>query len=64
VSSPPLAARARAPQGILTVAAGNVVTLVPLVLNAHAGTKYGVPFPVLARASFGIKVPLASRVCV
>jgi len=38
---------------------GNVVTLIPLILNAFPGTKYGIPFPVLARASFGIKVPCA-----
>lgn len=44
------------PQGVLTVFVGNLVTLVPLVLNAFPGTKYGIPFPVLARASFGIKV--------
>jgi NCS1 family nucleobase:cation symporter-1 len=40
-------------QAILTIALGNVIVLVPMVLNAHAGTKYGIPFPVLARASFG-----------
>lgn len=43
-------------QGVLTVLAGNLITLVPMILNAHPGTKYGLPFPVLARASFGIKV--------
>ncbi len=43
-------------QGILTVFFGNLITLLPMVLNAHPGTKYGVPFPVLARASFGIQV--------
>eukprot|EP00878_Enallax_costatus_P033781 GHUV01037341.1.p4 GENE.GHUV01037341.1~~GHUV01037341.1.p4 ORF type:complete len:110 (-),score=10.58 GHUV01037341.1:745-1074(-) len=43
-------------QGVLTVFVGNVITLVPMCLNAHPGTKYGIPFPVLARASFGIKV--------
>ncbi len=37
----------------LTVLLGNVIVLIPMVLNAHAGTKYGVPFPVLARTSFG-----------
>ncbi|KAK9812699.1 hypothetical protein WJX72_002283 [[Myrmecia] bisecta] len=42
-------------QGILTVLLGNVITLIPMVLNAHPGTKYGIPFPVLARASFGVK---------
>ena len=42
-------------QAILTVALGNVVVLVPMVLNAHAGTAYGIPFPVFARASFGVR---------
>lgn len=42
-------------QAILTIALGNIIVLIPMVLNAHAGTKYGVPFPVLARASFGVK---------
>ncbi|MAG55884.1 MAG: nitrate reductase [Planctomycetes bacterium] len=41
-------------QAVLTVMLGNVIILVPMILNGHAGTKYGVPFPVLARASFGI----------
>ncbi len=40
-------------QAVLTVLAGNVVVLVPMMLNGHAGAKYGVPFPVLLRASFG-----------
>ncbi len=40
-------------QALLTVSLGNVIVLVPMILNAHAGTKYGIPFPVLARASFG-----------
>ena len=42
-------------QAILTIALGNTIVLVPMVLNAHAGTKYGIPFPVLARASFGTR---------
>jgi NCS1 family nucleobase:cation symporter-1 len=42
-------------QAVVTIMLGNVIVLVPMVLNGHAGTKYGVPFPVLARASFGIK---------
>ena len=33
---------------------GNVVVLLPIALNSHAGTRYGIPFPVLARASFGV----------
>jgi len=36
------------------VVLGNVVVLVPIALNSHAGTRYGIPFPVLARASFGL----------
>ena len=40
-------------QALVTILIGNVIVLVPMVLNAHAGTRYGVPFPVLCRASFG-----------
>jgi nucleobase:cation symporter-1, NCS1 family len=40
-------------QAVLTVFLGNLIVLVPMVLNAHAGTKYGIPFPVYCRASFG-----------
>ena len=42
-------------QAMLTILLGNTIVLVPMVLNAHAGTKYGVSFPVLARASFGTR---------
>ena len=42
-------------QAVLTVMLGNVIVLVPMVLNGHPGTKYGIPFPVLARASWGIQ---------
>jgi NCS1 family nucleobase:cation symporter-1 len=42
-------------QALLTIGLGNVIVLIPMILNAHAGTKYGIPFPVLARASFGTK---------
>jgi len=41
-------------QAIMTVLLGNIIVVVPMVLNAHAGTKYGIPFPVFCRASFGI----------
>ncbi|KAI3442897.1 uncharacterized protein J3R85_000603 [Psidium guajava] len=41
-------------QGIATVVAANAILLVPLVLTGHPGTRYGVPFPVLARSSFGV----------
>jgi NCS1 family nucleobase:cation symporter-1 len=40
-------------QALFTIILGNLIVLVPMVLNAHAGTKYGIPFPVLLRASFG-----------
>ena len=42
-------------QAVLTIFLANLIVLVPMVLNAHAGTKYGVPFPVYCRASFGIR---------
>lgn len=42
-------------QAMMTILLGNCIVLIPMVLNAHAGTKYGVSFPVLARASFGTK---------
>src|SRR4051794_32343698 len=40
-------------QALLTIGLGNIIVLVPILLNAHPGTKYGIPFPVLARSSFG-----------
>jgi NCS1 family nucleobase:cation symporter-1 len=42
-------------QGLVTVSLGNLIVLIPMLLNAHPGTKYGIPFPVLARSSFGIR---------
>jgi NCS1 family nucleobase:cation symporter-1 len=42
-------------QAIGTILLGNLIVLVPMILNAHAGTKYGIPFPVFVRASFGVK---------
>jgi len=42
-------------QAIGTILLGNLIVLVPMLLNAHAGTKYGIPFPVFVRASFGVK---------
>jgi NCS1 family nucleobase:cation symporter-1 len=42
-------------QAMLTILLGNTIVLIPMILNAHAGTKYGVSFPVLCRASFGTK---------
>ena len=40
-------------QAILTIFLGNLIVLIPMILNAHAGTRYGIPFPVYCRASFG-----------
>src|SRR5215475_6490798 len=41
-------------QAVFTVFLGNSIVLVPMLLNSHPGARYGVPFPVLARASFGV----------
>ena len=41
-------------QAVFTVFLGNTIVLVPMLLNSHPGARYGVPFPVLARASFGV----------
>ena len=41
-------------QAVLTIFLGNTIVLVPMIMNAHAGTKYGIPFPIYCRASFGI----------
>src|ERR1035437_6441830 len=40
-------------QAVLTIFLGNLIVLVPMILNAHAGTRYGIPFPVYCRAAFG-----------
>src|SRR5437867_3145001 len=42
-------------EAILTIFLGNLIVLIPMVLNAHAGTQYGIPFPVYCRAAFGTK---------
>jgi NCS1 family nucleobase:cation symporter-1 len=41
-------------QAVVTVMLGNVIVLIPMLLNSHAGTKYGIPYPVFARAAFGV----------
>lgn len=41
-------------QAIITIFLGNTVVLIPMILNGHAGAKFGIPFPVFARASFGV----------
>src|SRR5881296_2471191 len=40
-------------QAIITILLGNTIVLIPILLNSHPGTKYGIPFPVFARASYG-----------
>src|SRR4051794_19037922 len=42
-------------QALFTILLGNLIVLVPMVLIAHPGTRFGIPFPVLARASFGTR---------
>lgn len=54
-------------QAIGTILLGNLIVLVPMLLNAHAGTRYGIPFPVFVRASFGVRganVPAVLRALV
>src|SRR5689334_9909657 len=54
-------------QAIGTILLGNLIVLIPMILNAHAGTKYGIPFPVYVRASFGVRganVPAVLRAIV
>jgi nucleobase:cation symporter-1, NCS1 family len=54
-------------QAVLTILLGNLIVLVPMLLNAHAGTEYGIPFPVFVRASFGVRganVPAVLRALV
>jgi NCS1 family nucleobase:cation symporter-1 len=40
-------------QALLTILLGNIIVLGPILLNSHPGTKYGIPFPVFARAAYG-----------
>ena len=42
-------------QAFVTITLGNLIVLVPMLLNSHAGTRYGIPFPVFARAFYGIR---------
>jgi NCS1 family nucleobase:cation symporter-1 len=42
-------------QALITITLGNIIVLIPMLLNAHPGAKYGISFPILARASFGTK---------
>ena len=54
-------------QAVVIVLLGNLVVLVPILLIGHAGAKYGIPFPVLARSSFGTigaRLPALARAMV
>jgi cytosine/uracil/thiamine/allantoin permease len=42
-------------EALLIIFLGNLIVSIPMVFNGHAGTRYGIPFPVMGRASFGIK---------
>ncbi|MEU6643343.1 NCS1 family nucleobase:cation symporter-1 [Saccharomonospora sp. NPDC046836] len=42
-------------QAFLTITLGNLIVLIPMLLNSHAGTRYGIPFPVFARAFYGVR---------
>jgi len=51
-------------QAMAAIFIGNAIVLVPLIVNGHAGTRYGIPFPVYARASFGMSgahIPAIAR---
>ena len=54
-------------QALATILLGNLIVLVPILLNSHPGTKYGIPFPVFARAAYGTRgsnVPALMRALV
>jgi NCS1 family nucleobase:cation symporter-1 len=54
-------------QALVTILLGNVIVLLPILANSHPGTKYGIPFPVFARASYGVfgaNVPAMMRAIV
>src|ERR1700738_4979974 len=54
-------------QALITILLGNTIVLIPILLNSHPGTKYGIPFPVFARASYGVfgaNVPAIMRALV
>lgn len=54
-------------QALVTILIGNAIVLVPILANSHPGTKYGIPFPVFARAAYGVygaNVPAVMRAIV
>ncbi|MGK0742124.1 NCS1 family nucleobase:cation symporter-1 [Leucobacter sp. Z1108] len=42
-------------QAVGIIGLGNLIVMIPLLLNSHAGAKYGIPFPIIARAAFGLR---------
>lgn len=42
-------------EALIIIGVANLIITVPMVLNGHAGVKYGVPFPVIGRSAFGVK---------
>src|SRR3984885_12355318 len=54
-------------QALITILVGNAIVLLPILANSHPGTKYGIPFPVFARAAYGVfgaNVPAVMRAIV
>src|SRR4051812_14417958 len=54
-------------EALITILLGNTIVLIPILLNSHPGTKYGIPFPVFARAAygtFGSNIPALMRALV
>jgi NCS1 family nucleobase:cation symporter-1 len=54
-------------QALITILLGNTIVLIPILLNSHPGTKYGIPFPIFARAAYGTlgsNVPAVMRAIV
>ena len=50
-------------QAIITIGLGNVIVLIPMLLISHSGTKYGIPYPVVSRAAFGVSGATCPRSC-
>ncbi len=42
-------------EALIIIGLANLIITIPMVLNGHAGVKYGIPFPVIGRAAFGTK---------
>src|SRR4051812_5085580 len=41
-------------QALVTILIGHLIILIPILLNAHVGAKFGIPFPIYSRAAFGV----------